>query len=53
VPGGYFSTMTCSAGCTLEAHYYDPGLNCCYCSAQAGTSHDSEHDARGCYIGSN
>ena len=53
VPGGYFSTMTCRGGCTLEAHYYDAGMNCCYCSAQAGMNHDSEHDARGCYIGSN
>ena len=53
VPGGYFSTMTCSAGCTMEAHYYDATLNCCYCSAQAGNAHDSEHDVNGCYIGSN
>ena len=49
VIGAYFSTMTCSAGCTLEAHYYDAGLNCCYCAAQVGNNHDSDHNSNGCY----
>ncbi|MBQ4493382.1 MAG: hypothetical protein II972_02105, partial [Elusimicrobiaceae bacterium] len=50
VPGAYYSTMTCSAGCTMEAHYFDAGMNCCYCAAQAGANHDDQHDARGCLI---
>ena len=53
VPGAYYSTNTCSAGCTREAHYFDAGMNCCYCAAQAGSGHDAEHDSRGCLISGN
>ena len=48
--GAYYSTSTCSAGCTMEAHYYDAGKNCCYCAAQVGAGHDAQHDSRGCLI---
>jgi hypothetical protein len=53
VPGAYYSPNTCSAGCTREAHYFDAGMNCCYCAAQAGSGHDAEHDSRGCLISGN